>query len=269
MKYIDSHFHLHQLAMKGIEYREHLESWMESGFSGGLDVGIIPTDFDERPDLREHPGRIRRSSGLYPGGAERTDYDELLRILEEQLRAGLVDAVGETGIDLHHDYGTPELQEHLFLEQIRLADTYGLPLIIHNRNADDETAAVLSKAAPSAGGIMHCFSSDYEAAKQWVDKGLLVSFAGNVTYPKAENLREAARKLPLESILVETDSPYLAPQGFRGKINTPRLVVSTYEVLAGIRDIPVEELAERVWENFEDLFRQDAELVPPAKPGVG
>jgi TatD DNase family protein len=256
MKYIDSHLHLLQLLQRGIDYRECLESWRESGLVGGLDVGVVPTDLDERPDLRGGTIRIRRSSGMYPGCAERGDYRELLRLLEEQLEAGRVDAVGETGIDLHHAYATRELQEHLFLEQIRLANRHGLPVIIHNRNADGETAAALSKVSPTAGGIMHCFSSDYRAAKRWLEHGLLVSFAGNVTYPKAEALRETARRLPLELILLETDSPYLAPQKFRGKTNTPALIIHTYDAIAEIRDMTVEELVEKVRENFERVFRR-------------
>lgn len=108
---------------------------------------------------------------------------------------------------------------------------------------------------------MHCFSSGYEAAKLWLDYGLFISFAGNVIYPQAEYVREAARRLPLDSILVETDAPYLAPQGFRGKINTPGLIIHTYEVIPRLRNVPVESLTESVLGNFEKLFRGSPPLI--------
>lgn len=239
---------------KGIDPDEQLSVWEKAGFAGGIDVGVTPSDLSERLELLKDNENIRRSSGLFPGGSELPGREQLLKLLEEQLADGLADAVGETGIDLHWNYGTPEIQKYLFAEQVRLADKYRLPVIVHNREADAEVETVLKKIAPARGGIMHCFSSTYAAAKKWLDYGFLISFAGNVTYPKSEAVREAAKRLPAEAVLAETDSPHLAPQGFRGKPNSPALLVHTYRLLAELKGIPVNRFREQVRKNYEELF---------------
>ena len=137
---------------------------------------------------------------------------------------------------------------------IKLANKYKLPVLIHNRDADADIVEVLEKTIPAAGGILHCFSSDYKTAAQLLDMGLSISFAGNVTYKKNNSLREVASKIPVNSIFVETDSPYLSPQKVRGKTNHPGHIGYTYEILAECKNIPIENFIQEVRNNFINLF---------------
>jgi TatD DNase family protein len=179
--------------------------------------------------------------------------DEANRIdeLRELLAHPKVVAVGETGLDNVHRHGTPVEQRDLLDAQLALADELDLPVVIHNREADDETAAALD---PFRGTVvLHCFSSPAFVATA-VDRGYYVSFAGNATYPSAAALRDASAVVPLDRILVETDSPYLAPQPVRGTRNEPAQVVHTVRALADARGIPSEELAVATHANAATAF---------------
>jgi TatD DNase family protein len=168
------------------------------------------------------------------GGAEADRVAELRAMLEDPRAI----AVGEAGLDEFHRIGTPEQQLVLFAEQIELAAELGLPLVVHSRDADDATAAALGHFDGTV--ILHCFSAPRLLATA-LERGYYVSFAGNVTYPKASELRECAARVPADRILAETDSPYLAPQPLRGRPNEPANVVHTVAVLAGARgDDPLE-----------------------------
>jgi TatD DNase family protein len=186
------------------------------------------------------------------GGAESGRVDELAELLEHPA----VVAVGETGLDYFHDLAPRPAQRVLFERQLELAATRGLPVVIHTRDANEDTAAVLASFPGTV--ILHCFSMPglLETA---AERGYYVSFAGNVTYPKAAELREAAARVPADRILAETDSPYLAPQPLRGKRNEPANVLHTLATLAEVRGVPVAELERRIDENASAAFR----LPPP------
>jgi len=160
--------------------------------------------------------------------------------------------VGETGLDHFHDHATPADQTRLFAAQLELADALGLPVVIHSREAETDTAAALADFDGTV--VLHCFSSPglLPAA---LERGYYVSFAGNVTYPKAEELRQAARDVPDNRLLVETDSPYLGPQPVRGRPNEPANLVHTVDVLAQVRGVDAAALAAQTHENASRVFR--------------
>jgi TatD DNase family protein len=197
-----------------------------------------------------HPG-VHAALGVDPHSAAGPDtarLDELRELLAHPKAV----AVGETGLDGVRRFATPEQQRALFARQLALADDLGLPVVIHSREAADETAEALA----SFGGtvVLHCFSSP-ELLPAALDRGYYVSFAGNVTYPKAEHLRRAAVAVPAERLLVETDSPYLAPQPVRGRANEPTHVVHTVAALAEARGEDADELAACTHANAIAAFR--------------
>jgi TatD DNase family protein len=165
----------------------------------------------------------------------------------------LVRAIGETGLDYFRDYAPREDQRRAFEAQLDVAARTRLPVVIHTRAAEDDTFAILAERAADLTVVMHCFSAP-DRVDECVERGYLCSFAGNVTYPKNEDLQQAARELPADRILVETDAPYLSPQSLRGKPNVPANVVETAEFVAELRGIAYHELERTVEENARRLF---------------
>ena len=197
----------------------------------------------------EHDG-VYAALGIDPhqaGGGEADRVDELRDLLDHPKAV----AVGETGLDNFHDFATPEQQRRLFDAQIDLAAELGLPLVIHSRDADEETAGALARFAGTV--VLHCFSAPGLLAPA-LDRGYYVSFAGNVTYPKAADLRACAALVPPDRLLAETDSPYLAPQPLRGLSNEPANVRHTVRLLAEVRGEDADELAERIEANATAAF---------------
>jgi TatD DNase family protein len=167
----------------------------------------------------------------------------------------LVRAVGEVGLDYHYDFAPRDVQREVFREQIRLACDRDLPLVIHTREADDDTIELLSREGKGkARGVFHCFSGDTRLAIRALDLGFHISFSGIVTFPKAAPVRHAAAVVPLDRILVETDAPYLAPVPHRGTRNEPCRVVEVVRTLASIRGVGVETLAAAAVSNYRELF---------------
>lgn len=169
-------------------------------------------------------------------------------------------AWGEIGLDYYYDHSPHDVQREVFIRQIRKARELNLPIIIHSRDADDETVEILraecagDKADGFPGGIMHCFGGTAQMAQDLMEIGFLISFAGNVTFPKAENLRDAARVVPLDKLLIETDCPYLTPVPHRGKRNEPARVADTARFLAEFYGVELETLAKATTENFRRFF---------------
>ena len=165
-------------------------------------------------------------------------------------------AVGEIGLDYHYDFSPPAIQQFVFRAQIRVARELQLPLVIHTREADEDTMAILrEEGASSIGGVLHCFTGTAALATAGLELGFYVSLAGIITFPKAAELRAAIDHVPLDRLLTETDSPFLAPVPHRGKRNEPAYVVRVVEALAHLRGIPSADLAARTVQNFHVLFR--------------
>jgi TatD DNase family protein len=233
----------------------------EAGVTRILTVGL-----DERSNreaiehAREFEG-VRACVGRHPNSAGGFD-DEAAADILELARDDAVAAVGETGLDYFRDGAPRGEQRRAFRAQIEIARAVGKPLVIHmrsgngpDRDAVGETLALLAKEAEGVRVILHCFSGSVEQAREAAERGWYCSFAGNATYPSAADLREAARAVPDELLLAETDSPYLAPQSHRGKPNEPARVVETARVLARERGISYEELARIVEANAAALFQ--------------
>lgn len=252
MQLVDSHCHLNFPDFDG-RIADILQNAAKNQVSHIL---CIATSWENRADVmklaREHAA-ISASVGIHPtteGGYEPT-VDELLEAATDTL----VVAIGETGLDYFRSEGDLTWQHERFHRHIDVAKQSGKPLIIHTRAAADDTMNTLREHdARDAGGVMHCFAEDWEIAKQALDIGFYVSFSGIVTFKSAKNVQEAAKQVPLDRLLVETDAPYLAPTPHRGKTNEPAYVRHTAEFVAELRGISLESLAEATTENFYRLF---------------
>jgi len=165
-------------------------------------------------------------------------------------------AVGEIGLDYHYDFAPPEVQQQVFRAQVALARELGLPVVIHTREADDDTVRILQEAGGGeVRGVLHCFTGGPALARAGLDLGLYISFSGIVTFPKAGQLRETARGVPLDRVLIETDSPFLAPVPLRGTRNEPAHVARVALAVAAVHGISPEDAADRTAANFHALFR--------------
>jgi TatD DNase family protein len=199
---------------------------------------------------------IYAAVGVHPHDAKLFD-EAAAALITELIRSNeKVLAWGEIGLDYHYDHSPREAQLEVFRRQLELARALCVPVIIHSRSADDDTVACLreSHAAGWSGGIMHCFGGSERMADQVLELGMLVSFAGNVTFKKAEELRAAARRVPLDRLLIETDCPYLTPIPFRGQRNEPARVVDVANFLAEIYGVPADEIGRRTSANFAAFF---------------
>ena len=251
---IDSHFHTALISEKGISLKDLNTELSFINFSGGIDIGTKANDIKYRKALLKNFSGILFSSGLYPSCAESQDMMILLQKLEQDLIEFKPDALGEIGLDWYWKYATKEKQIELFKNQLKLANTYNLPVIIHNREADDAIISILSSYNMKNSGIFHCFSSNIKTAKKILDLGFFISFSGNITFKSNDLLRDVLKYIPIERLLLETDSPYLSPVPKRGKINTPLNMKYIYKTAAEIRNIHIEKLANSLENNFTKLF---------------
>jgi TatD DNase family protein len=208
---------------------------------------VLPLWDGLRTTAGVHPHRAAPFAGRPAAAADLAD---------ERIRSeALVRAVGEVGLDYHYDFAPRDVQRVVFGEQIRLACDRDLPLVVHTRDADDDTIDLLSREGRGkARGVFHCFSGGLALAGRALELGFYVSFSGMVTFPKAGPVREAAAAVPLDRILVETDAPYLAPVPYRGQRNEPCRVAEVIRAIAGLRGVGVETLAAACVSNYRELF---------------
>jgi TatD DNase family protein len=203
---------------------------------------------------RRHPDWIAATVGVHPHEAKHLD-DLLYEAIREAAADPLVVAIGETGLDFHYDHSPRVAQGEAFRKQIAIARALGKPLVIHTREAPEETLQILrEERANEVGGIIHCFSEDADFAAAALDLGFVSSFSGMVTFPKAAQVQEAARKQPADALLVETDAPYLAPVPKRGKRNEPAYVAHTAARIAELRGDDPDALAQKAYDNSLRVF---------------
>jgi TatD DNase family protein len=256
MMLVDHHCHLDFK-----ELAQDREGVLARAREAGVGVIVtISTRIRRLPELlaiAEAHENVYCSVGTHPHNA----HEELDIPLEEIVRLSAhpqVVAIGEAGLDYHYKHSTPEAQADGFRRHIAAARATGLPLEIHTREADEDTARILEEehAKGAFPAILHCYTGGPELAQRALALGLYVSFTGVVTFKKSEALREIAKSIPLDRLLVETDAPYLAPEPYRGKINEPAYVVHTAKALAKVKGISFEEMAAATTENFFRLFRK-------------
>lgn len=250
---IDSHAHLD---MK--DFEDDLDKVVERACEGGLThiitIGIDLDSSIKALDLAKRYDYIYSTVGFHPHNADKVTKDLLnrLKLLSKEPK---VVAWGEIGLDFYRDISSRERQITIFEEQLELASNAGLPVVIHNRDADKDVLEILKRRRKNGlKGVIHCFSGDYALAMNFLDLGYYISIPGVVTFKNALNLREVAAGIPLDRMLIETDCPYLAPEPKRGKRNEPLFVTYTAKKIAGLRNIEYEELALRTSENAIRLF---------------
>jgi TatD DNase family protein len=245
---IDTHAHLDALD----DADGALTRAREAGVTRVVTVGTTIASCRRALELADRHEGVFAALGLHPHEAGEA-WEEELDELRELLAHPRAVAVGETGLDHYRDYAPHDRQAQLFRAQVSLAEALEKPLVVHTRAADEETLDTLRGLAPDTRVVLHCFSST-ALLEPALESGWYVSFAGNVTYPKAPELRWAAERVPADRLLAETDSPYLAPQPVRGRPNEPANVVHTYAMLAEARGEDVEELGRQIESNAADAF---------------
>ncbi|HYA91546.1 MAG TPA: TatD family hydrolase [Thermodesulfobacteriota bacterium] len=251
---IDSHAHLEMP-----EFSKDLESVIQRAKASGVEyiftVGTEKKDWKRALEIADSHPRIYAILGVHPHNAKEID-DQTYPTLRDLCRNAKVKAYGEIGLDFFRNLSPRDLQLKRFREQIGLAKELRLPVVIHDREAHQDTLEILkSERAEECGGIIHCFSGDYEMAKACMDMGFFISIPGSITFKNAEGFRETISRIPLESLLVETDAPFLTPLPFRGKRNEPSYVRYTAQSLAEVKKVSFEKVAEITTENALRVYR--------------
>ena len=256
---VDSHCHLAGEEFEG-DLANVVQRAVVAGVSGAL-VIVGADDDKECERAREVAGiwsGVRLSFGVHPHAAGRCadEHGRASRLVARRLqRASQARAIGEIGLDYHYDFAPRDVQQSVFREQIGLARRLPLPIVIHTREAVEDTFRILAEeSADEVGGVFHCFTGDRAMARRALEAGFHISLAGIVTFPRAAELHEVAKMVPLDRLLIETDSPFLAPVPHRGTRNEPAHVVRVAEAVARLRDTRVEAVGQAAQHNFDRLF---------------
>lgn len=250
---IDSHAHL-----DAEEDNNHLEDILtrahQAGVSHIINVASNIESTRKCIELAVQHSNLFATAGIHPHDVSHAQLSDLT-VVEELAGHERVVGIGETGLDYHYDFSPPSEQRIFFSKTVEIAHRLHKPLIIHIREAHEDARQILqSSAEGTIKGVVHCFTGNLEQAKQYVTMGLYLSFSGILTFPKAEEIRQAAAWAPLDRILCETDSPYLAPIPHRGKRNEPAFVIHTLQALAQLRQLPLKEMARITSHNTQVLF---------------
>lgn len=270
--FVDSHAHI-----DGDEFDADRDEVVERARAAGvcaiLNVGTGDPhcgSFERAVAVAEEYDGVFAALGVHPHDASLFDDEAAARIRRLSETSSLVIAWGEIGLDYHYDHSPRDMQRDVFARQLRLARETNLPVVIHSRAADEDTVSILRDEFPDQRkkselhGVMHCFGGGSAMLESVLELGFMISFAGNVTFKKAEELRAVALQVPLDRLLIETDCPFLTPVPFRGRRNEPARVVEVARFLAELRGLTVEELGCLTTENFQFLFGLDLDACDPA-----
>lgn len=255
MQLFDTHAHIGLIYDDPIEQLRVIQQAKQAGVSRIISINNSLYDFEKvYPNLKAIPG-IYHAVGIAPSEVTNPGPDYLNKI-EEFLKLPNVVAVGETGLDYYKQFGNKRSQIELFMQQLEIAQKHDLPVIIHNRDAGKDIYDILSERIPDAGAIFHCYSEDAAYAKKCLDMNVYFSFAGNLTYRNARNLHETVLNIPLDRILIETESPFMIPAEYREKKRTmPAYITSTARFLAEMLEMDVEEVCAQLWKNSCKIFK--------------
>jgi len=256
MLFVDSHCHLDRINLEKdkIEFDQLFVNAEKNNVAHMLCVAISLDQFPDMVAKSEKYDNVSYSCGVHPLHVGE-DKQFTLKDLERMASDERVVAVGETGLDYYYSKDTVPMQHEYFAKHIEVANTLNKPLIVHTRDAREDTIGILKENnADRCRGVLHCFTESWEMAKAAMDIGFYISISGIATFKNAVELQDVVRKLPLDRLLIETDSPYLAPVPFRGKQNQPAYVKHVAEFVAELKGVKLEELAEITTNNFKDLF---------------
>ncbi|KAA6208268.1 TatD family hydrolase [Avibacterium paragallinarum] len=253
---VDSHCHLDALDYENLHKNvsDVVEKAKQRSVQHLLAVGVTLQRFEQVYDSLAPFPQISLACGVHPLNLEDEpfDYERLLKLAQDDK----VIAIGEMGLDYYYSEENKAEQQSVFAQQIAIANELAKPIIVHTRSAREDTIALLkAHNAEKCGGILHCFTENWEMAKQALDLGFYISISGIITFKNAEALRDVVRKVPLDRLLVETDSPYLAPVPYRGKQNQPAYTREVCDYVATLKGLTSEEFAQITTQNFERLFK--------------
>lgn len=260
MRLIDSHAHIDvsgyaadrdeviaRAREAGVEHMVLVALWREEERVGAVESGLAIA--------REHADFMSPAVCVHPHDVAAASAEDV-RAIEALAALPEVVAVGETGLDYHYDHSPREVQQDGFRHWLKVAHQLDKPVIIHTREAEEDTCRIIDEVGvPARGGVIHCFTGNPDAARAYLDRGLHISFSGVATFRNAEYVREAAKLVPLDRMMIETDAPFLAPLPNRGKRNEPAWVARVAEVLAGVKGVSPEALAEATTETARAFFR--------------
>ncbi len=251
MQFVDSHCHLTMLELKPYDGDVHaaIDAAMQAGVSRMMGISVALDDHIALSKIASAHEHVGYSVGVHPC----EDPEMMARATVEELvslaQSDKVWAIGETGLDYYHSTDFIQEQKDCFARHIQASQQVGKPLVVHTRSAKTDTIDVL-KAENATHGILHCFTEDWDTAKAVLDLGFYISFSGIISFKNAQDLRDVAKQVPLDRVLIETDSPYLAPMPYRGKPNEPKYVPFVAQALADVYGVSVEKIAEQTTDNF-------------------
>lgn len=253
MKLFDTHAHIGLIHEDPIEQFIIVQEARQAKVEGVISISNNLHDFFVIHQSLKTATNVYHAVGVSPSEVANPGLDWENQI-EKGVKLDRVVAIGETGLDYFRKFGDKNSQIELFIRQLDIARKFDLPVIIHNREAGNDVLDILQERIPPKGGVLHCYSEDWAFAKRALALPLFISFAGNVTYRNARNLMETARNVPLDRLVVESESPFMVPAAYRGKRNKPSYLHSTIEYLADLRNTSVEEMAEITFNNACKLF---------------
>ncbi|HEC62142.1 MAG TPA: YchF/TatD family DNA exonuclease [bacterium] len=256
MQFFDTHAHIGLITEDPIEQLIVVQEAKQENVVGIVSICNNLRDFYQVYQNLKTENHIYHSIGVSPSEVSNPG-DDWEASISEGIKRDRVIAVGEIGLDYYHKFGDRDSQVELFIRQLDLARKLGYPVVIHNREAGSDVLEILKERLPDRGGILHCYSEDYEYAQKALELKLYISFAGNVTYRNARNLHETAKQIPLDKILIESESPFMVPAAYRGKRNKPSFLCETAAFIAELREISLEELAEALFNNSMAIFGID------------
>ncbi|MCQ2590323.1 MAG: TatD family hydrolase [Treponema sp.] len=254
MKFFDTHAHIGLIYDDPVEQLRVIQQAKKAGVARIISINNSLMDFPKVYNNLKSVAGIYHAVGVAPSEVTNPGPD-WYNTIEKYLELPNVVAVGETGLDYYKQFGDKRSQIELFITQLEIAQRHNLPVIIHNRDAGKDLYDVLTERLPDAGAILHCYSENAEYAKKCLDKNIWFSFAGNLTYRNARNLHETVLNIPVDRILIETESPFMIPAEYREKKRTmPGYLPSTAKFLAEMLDMDVEALSEQLWKNSCKAF---------------
>ena len=260
---IDSHCHLDRIKLDAYngDLAAAIAAAQERGIQQMLCIGISLANIQTVIDIAQAHAPVVASVGVHPCDVKEGAATEA-QLLNWAAQPKVV-ALGETGLDYHYETESKELQHESFALHLRVGKQIGLPVVVHTREAKADTLALIKEhGSLEHAGVLHCFTEDWAMAKAALDLNYYISISGIVTFKNAEQIREVVRNMPLDRLLVETDSPYLAPVPYRGKSNEPKYVREVAQFIADLRGMPLEDLAAITTENFYRLFNKAKQYLP-------